>query len=200
MLFCMNNFHRQNQTCVLTLSRDESAAFPRPTQPISGDDAMSCRHRDASQLKARGQTGQEFVRRASGKASALAALLLPSTTQWGQREGAPWPADAWRQTHRRRITEFAGTALLPEPSSQTYGWPDRGYAVSKTASKAMIRKISLWLVRWEGQRRMFVVSRVVSTDYMCGLDLSGFWQKLWPEMRLLTLGSLTLKTGLTTVT
>lgn len=159
--------------------------------PFPEDVAVPCRHHDGSQLKA-GQTGQEFVRRASGKASVVAALLLPSTTQWGQSERAPWPADTWRQTHRRGITKFAGTALLLEPISQTYSWPDRGYTVSKTASKAILRKISLWLVRWEEQRRMFVVSRVVSTDYMCGLDLSGFWQELWPKMHLPScLGSLT---------
>lgn len=108
------------------------------------------------------------------RASGLAALLLPSTTQWGQRERAPWPPDSWRQTHRRGITESAGTALLLEPRSQTCSLPDRGYVVSKMASKAIICKISLWLVRWEGERRMFVVSCLVSTDYMCGLDLSGF--------------------------
>lgn len=111
----------------------------------------------------------------SGKASAPAALLLPSTTQWGQRVGAA----AGRQTHDdkhidARITGFAGAALLPPASSQTHGWADRGHAVSKTPSKAVIRKISLWLVRWEVQRRMFVVSRVVTTDYMCGPGFIGF--------------------------
>lgn len=124
----------------------------------------------------------------------LPCYYLPLRSEVSEWE-LPRPADAWRQTHRRRITEFAGAALLPEAGSQTYSWPDRGHAVSKTPSKAMIRKISLWLVRWEVQRRMFVVSRVVTTDYMCGLALSGFWQKLRPEAYLPT-----LETGLTTVT
>lgn len=31
---------------------------------------------------------------------------------------------------------------------------------------------------------MFVVSRVVSTVYMCGLDLSGLWQKIQSQRPL----------------
>lgn len=98
---------------------------------------------------------QEFVRRASGKASIVAALLLPSTTQWGQRERERerhrGQADTWRQTRRRGITKFAGAALLPWTQAAKHAAVlTVGTQVSKTASKAGLRKISLWLVRWEG--------------------------------------------------
>ena len=158
------------------------ALMPTRCDPLSGRcRPVRCRHHDGSQLGA-GQTGQEFVGKAFGKASVLAALLLPSTTQWGQRETAPRPPDAWRQTHRRGgITESAGAALLAEPRSQTCSRPDRRYTVSRMASKAVLRKISLWLVRRGEEGSLFVVSRWVSTDYMCGLDLSGFGSELRPR-------------------
>lgn len=102
-----------------------------------------------------GQTGQGICGPsgggAFGKASMLAALLLPSTTQWGQGERCG------HQTHDDKHTD-AGSPGLPaqhffsEPRSQTCSRPDRGYTVSKMAPKAMLCKISLCLVRWEGER------------------------------------------------
>lgn len=177
MHLCVNLSAKKRQICALTISRDEGTAILRLTRPLSERcrRAMSPSCLFPSRKPDRQGRNLWVERLVSGKASVVAALLLPSTTQWGQRERAPWPPDTWRQKHRHGITESAGTALLPEPSSQTCSRPDRGYVVSKTASKAVLRKISLWLVRWEGERRMFVVSRWVSTDYMCGLALSGFW-------------------------
>lgn len=110
--------------CFTRLPGMRAQPFPGWQYPFPGHVAVPCHHQDGSQLKAV-QTGQEFVRRASGKASAVAALLLPSTTRWGQRERKPWPADTWRQTHRLGITKFAGAALLPwtqQPNIQL-AWP-----------------------------------------------------------------------------
>lgn len=183
---CTIDFHTRNQRCALSHSTGTPArpaargwwpSWQLPAESEGTDEVGIC----AAGLLVRPR-------------HRLPCYYLPLRNEVSEWE-LPRPADAWRQTHRRRITEFAGAALLPGASSQTYSWPDRGHAVSKTPSKAMIRKISLWLVRWEVQRRMFVVSRVVTTDYMCGLALSGFWQKLWPEAYLPT-----LETGLTTVT
>lgn len=90
-------------------------------------------------------------------------------------------ADAWRQTRRREDQwSLPAQHFCLQPAAKHTVGPDRGHAVSKTPSKAQIRKISLWPVRWQVQSRMFVVSRVVTTDYMCGPALSGFWQELWP--------------------
>lgn len=83
---------------------------------------------------------QEFVRRASGKASIVAALLLPSTTQWGQRERereTPWPSRHMTtntQTRDHQVCRRSTSSL--NPSSQTCSRPDRGYASQQNGIKS----------------------------------------------------------------
>lgn len=76
----------------------------------------------------RGQTGQAFVGRVAAnsvKASVLAALLLPSTTQWGQSNRAPWPPDTWWQTHKtldHRVCRHSTSPWTQEANMQS-AWP-----------------------------------------------------------------------------
>lgn len=183
--FCIINFHTCNQTRALTPDRARSQEMmaacdgSRLTESQGTDGAGIC----AASLLVRPR-------------HRLPCYYLPLRS-----EVSEWEPPAGRQTHDdkhadARITEFAGAALLPRAGGQTHGWaPTVGTQSAKRHQKAVIRKISLWLVRWEVQRRMFVVSRAVTTDYMCGPALSGFWQELWPQAYLPT-----PETGLTTVT
>lgn len=149
----LQNFHTTFLLCALTIS---SSHFKADATPLW---EMSPRHHFQPNASRTDRNLLVERRRVSG--SGRLVITFHYTVRSGkeretERERAPRPPDTWRQTHRRGITESAGTALLPEPSGQTCSRPDRGYLVSKTASKAVLRKISLWLVRWEGDRRMFV--------------------------------------------
>lgn len=96
---------------------------------------------------------------------------------WGQseRRGHRRHDD---KTRRRGITQSAGAALLPRILQ-----PDAGTQSAKRHERSASVKYHYGFVRWEGNRRMFVVYRLVSTDCMCGLDLSGFLYMARPERK-----------------
>lgn len=68
-----------------------------------------------------------------------------------------------------QVCRHSTSSWTQEPGMQS-AWP--WVRSQQKASKAVLRKISLWLVRGEEERRMFVVSRLESIDCMCGLYLS----------------------------
>lgn len=84
-------------------------------------------------------------------------------------ERAPWSPKTWRQnTQTRDCRVCRRSSSSSHPAAKRSSRPGRGHAVSKTSVK-----YDYGFVRWEGNRRIFAVYRLVSTDCMCGLDLSG---------------------------
>lgn len=93
-------------------------------------------------------------------------------------------AETWRQTRRPGITESAGAALLSEPSGVNTQLASLWVHSQQNGIKSRPPQNIIMACKMRRAKEDVCCIRVVSTVYMCGLDLSGLWQKMLPKMHL----------------